>query len=540
MIRESLWRAPTLRAIAMQQQQGNVLEVDTSDVVMIRTADGNVVEATPNAASAVGINQLTGDVLAGPGAGVQAATAVKASGAIAGRYEVVNPIAVDTAAGHAAAAGAVRIPNATAIAARNAGDGADLNIVVTSGTPGNDAMLIGDTAAVSTTLDANAILILGGATHPSVRIPQLGGVGTKALQTDNAGNVSTGAAVGGAGAAFVWQPAGVAGGNVYTTLETLLTAAANVPGPKFMLLDDSAGGFASFTAAAGAHNLDQFTIQPIQNGVTAARVTIVFPAGATCSFNYLYCRGVVLQSQNTTTAVFLVTAGATTNLWMEAGGMSTSGAGALPVIQVPNTSTLNLKLLYNAQIAAGASPVLQADAGGTITTRCLGGVGGGQFTILASTLTGGGTFNVHQSAETLVSTTQAGITGAFNLIWDSIVNQVQASGNTGTGTHTVSATTGNIAREKSGKVSVAGSCAGATAAADTITATLVRDLGGAAVVLATQTVTTTATQLNYNVAFPPWVDTLPDNATHTYSIQLAGAQNNTVAANQALVTANEL
>jgi hypothetical protein len=34
-------------------------------------------------------------------------------------------------------------------------------------------------------------------------------------------------------------------------------------------------------------------------------------------------------------------------------------------------------------------------------------------------------------------------------------------------------------------------------------------------------------------------DTLPDNLAHTYSIQLAGAQNNTVAANQAICTAVE-
>jgi hypothetical protein len=86
---------------------------------------------------------------------------------------------------------------------------------------------------------------------------------------------------------------------------------------------------------------------------------------------------------------------------------------------------------------------------------------------------------------------------------------------------------------------VTGSCAGATAAADAITVTLVRDVGGGPVVLATKTVTTTAGQLNYDVAFAQVPDTLPDNLAHTYSIQLAGAQNNTVAANQAICTAVE-
>ncbi len=337
---------------------------------------------------------------------------------------------------------------------------------------------------------------------------------------------------------FVWKPGGVTSGNVFATHAALVAAMAASPGPKFLELDSSAGGFSTFTTDAVLWDLDQVTIQPQSTAATAQR-QIVFPDGATASFNVLFTRGaVLLDAANTLTPVVTVASGKACNLWCEAGGIVTPGASAKPFVEVQSGGSFNLKLLFNAQLAPSGAPVLQTDAGGTTTIRCLGGVGAGGATISPSSLTGGGTFNVHASAEALISTTQAGVTGTFSLIWDPIVNQVQASVTVGSGTHTISASTGNINRQKSGKVQVSGSCSGVSAAADVITATLVRDLGGTPFPFATQTVTTTAGQLNYNVTFPPWVDTLPDNLNHTYSIQLAGSQNNTV--NQALITANEL
>lgn len=234
------------------------LTTTNPDILTVRLEDGTVADLTPDPFSAVGINQLTGDVLAGPGAGAVAATVVrvngatvpaagaltvgnvlqvsaasaliyaavnlaggagfvtgvlpagnqasqamggdisgttaaatvnKASGNVAGVFAVTSPLSVDTTAGAVAATGAIRMPNATAIKALNAAGGADLNIVVTSGGAGNDAMLFGDTAAVTTTLDANATIILGGATHPSVRIPQLAGTGQRVMLADASGNL---------------------------------------------------------------------------------------------------------------------------------------------------------------------------------------------------------------------------------------------------------------------------------------------------------------------------------------------------------------
>src|SRR6266851_2040926 len=96
------------------------LTTKLDDIIELRKADGTVLEAVPvPIGPGGGITQLTGDVLAGPGAGSVADTAVKASGNIAGVYEVVAPMAVDTTAGAPATAGAVRLPSGTFAASRN-------------------------------------------------------------------------------------------------------------------------------------------------------------------------------------------------------------------------------------------------------------------------------------------------------------------------------------------------------------------------------------------------------------------------------------
>jgi collagen type I alpha len=377
-----------------------------------------------------------------------------------------------------------------------------------------------------------------GAQGPTGAVGATGAVGVTGPQGQTGPFGATGPGV---MSTFVWKPGGVASGNVFTTLLALTTAATNSPGPKFMELDSSAGGFTNFTADAATMSLDQFVIQPL-NESSAAQRTIIFPDNSFITFTLLFCRGAtLLQSANTVGPVFTVATGMAPALWFEAGGATTSGAGAKPLVEVQSGGSFNLKLLFNAQVSpSGGAAVIQTDTGGTTTIRCLGGVGAGGSTIAASALIGGGTYNIHASAEALIQLSQAGATGPLTFIWDPLVNILTSSSVVGSGTHTVSATTAGLSREKSGKVQVSGGAAGATASADAITVTLVRDLGvtGAAATLITQLVTTTAGQLNYNVSFQ-WIDTLPDNAAHTYSIQLAGAQNNTVAANQAFVMANE-
>jgi hypothetical protein len=339
---------------------------------------------------------------------------------------------------------------------------------------------------------------------------------------------------------FVWKPGGVAGGNVFTTLASLMAAAASSPGPKFMELDSSAPGFVSFIADVGTWNFDQFTINPGVDTTADSNRRIIFPTGSFFTSNELFCRGgTLLQSENATGPVYTVGSGGFGYISFEAGGITTNAAG-VPFVDVQSGGALAIRALFNAQFQPqSGQPIFKCDTGGVTTIRCLGGLSGGSYNISPSALTGGGTFNVHASAEALVSTSQPGVTGTFNFIWDPLVNEIQSSTAVGSGTHTVASTTAAIARLKSGKVQVLASCSGATAAADTITVAIVRDLAGTPVTVATQTVVTTAGQLNYNVSLA-WIDTLPDNAAHTYSIQLSGSQNNTVAANQALVMANEL
>jgi hypothetical protein len=341
---------------------------------------------------------------------------------------------------------------------------------------------------------------------------------------------------------FVYAPSatGTQNANVFTTWTALFAAAKLSTGPKLLQLSTQGGFAGPFLVDAGTWDLSDFTIDTTQT-VTAAERTLSFPDNAFITGTQtLYVRGnLILQSANTVAPVWVVGAGAGAVLDLYGGTLQTSGAGAKPFLNTQGTGFANVRVLFNASVATGTGPTLQADVASTINMRFVGGVGGGSLSLNASTLTGAGTFNVHLSAEAAWSPTQAGVTGTLNFVWDPIVNFQTIQGNGGTGTHTVTATTPNLLRQKSGKVMVTGSCAGATAAADAITVTLVRDVGGGPVVLATKTVTTTAGQLNYDVAFAQVPDTLPDNLAHTYSIQLAGAQNNTVAANQAICTAVE-
>lgn len=339
---------------------------------------------------------------------------------------------------------------------------------------------------------------------------------------------------------FVWKPGATPGGNVYSSWTALMAAAAGVPGVKFMTIDPTAPGFVNFTVDPGTWNLDEFRISLADDASSNVLRSIIFPDNAFFTALTLYCdSGVLLVSENTISSVCKIPSGQST-LWESiAGGLNSSGGSANPIFQVESGGLLTSRLLANAQLFS-AVPLIQTDAGATTTIRFTGGIGGGTLSLGADTLSGGGTINVHLDSGTAFSPTQPSATGALSFFWDPIVNQVQSGAITGSGTHTVSATSTAISRQKSGQVQVSGYCSGATAAPDTITANLVRDIAGSATVIATQTVTTTAGQLNYNVCIATIVDVLPDLASHTYSVRLTGSQNNTVATNQAVCSANEL
>jgi hypothetical protein len=337
---------------------------------------------------------------------------------------------------------------------------------------------------------------------------------------------------------FVWQPGGVASGNVYTSWTALMAAVAGSPGTKFITLDPSGAGFTSFTVDPGTWNLDQVHLTVANDGTANTLRSLVFPDNAFFTAKTLFCdSGVLLASSNTVGPVCTVASGVV--LWETiAGGTNVTNVSAKPIFEVQSGATLNARLLANAEIF-GSAPAIQADVGGTAILRFTSGIGTA-LSLEPSMLTGGGTFDIILDASTQFSTTQPGATGTVTYTWAPTINQVQSTTMVGSGTHTVSATTGGILRQKSGIIRTSGYCSGATAAADTITCNLVRDIAGSATIIATQVVTTTAGQLNYNVCFSPIIDTLPDNAAHTYSIRLVGSQNNTIPAFGAIASAIEL
>lgn len=217
-----------------------------------------------------------------------------------------------------------------------------------------------------------------------------------------------------------------------------------------------------------------------------------------------------------------------------------------------NTSIATLTSAANGGVTSVTATAPITSSGGqtpnialtTPVTVANGGTGAAMFTA-HGVLLGEGTSAVSVAtigtAGRIFTDNGSGADPSFQAPVVTAANFVQSSTVNNSGTTTVSATTGNIAKKRTGYVQVTGSCAGTTAAGDTITATLVRDLAGTPTTLATQTVATNNqfTVFAYNVSFS-WVDTLPDSSNHTYSIKLAGSQNNTVAANQALIVAVEL
>jgi hypothetical protein len=320
----------------------------------------------------------------------------------------------------------------------------------------------------------------------------------------------------------VFRPGGVAGGNVYTTWASMMADLAQFQGPKDIYVDDS---LAAAHVTAGAWNLDLCTLIGNFNSPTE---TLIFDVGATITATQWWIRnGLVCQSVST--AAVWTTTGAFSIVYLDGGSnIQSAAAPAVPFITSGSTTETVVTLTSDSFLGDGTHAVLNVPAGKPTFVNLFSG-----STLDAAASTGAGTRQASYDSSSTVSDT------TFALNYLPTANLVTVSGNTGTGTHTVTTTTGNISKKKTGKVNVYGSCAGATAAADTITATLVRDVAGANTTIATQTVTTTAGQLNYNVGFGI-VDTLPDALPHTYSIRLAGAQNNTVAANQAIVNAQEI
>jgi hypothetical protein len=314
-----------------------------------------------------------------------------------------------------------------------------------------------------------------------------------------------------------------AGNGIYTSWDSLTFARSLIDDPVTIQL------YSDVHVPSGTWNLgfEETTFGGFQT-LTFDQGAVISPTNGTFTF-----RQCTVINDSTVSPWTLTSVGM--SLTVEDFATVTCNVGKAALIH-DTAAAVTLIIEKNGTVGDGVTAVLKSDTApgtavqifdfGTLLDNALATAAGGSYEI---TRTLGATLNMPlvQNGSTILA-----------YVCLDIVNTAQQTGNTGSGSHTVTVTTGNIVQKKSGKVLVHGSMAGTSAVADTITATLVRDVAAGNVTIATQTVTTTATQLNYNVSFA-FLDTLPDFATHTYSIRLAGSQNNTVAANQGIITAIE-
>lgn len=116
-------------------------------------------------------------------------------------------------------------------------------------------------------------------------------------------------------------------------------------------------------------------------------------------------------------------------------------------------------------------------------------------------------------------------------------NFVQNADNAGTTTTTVTAATGNIAQKRSGKVNVNGVATGIISANGNVTVSLLRD----ATPIAALPAITVLSTVGFSIPIV-FVDTLPDDENHTYTVKVVadGAHTITTGASGMEIRAIEL
>lgn len=350
---------------------------------------------------------------------------------------------------------------------------------------------------------------------------------------------------------YEFAPGGTDEGVVFTTWAGFMACYGLVPDLRADLFVNDAAAAAHVTVGTWGVNNLKFS-GDWDNGST-----LLFDTGAVFTFEQIWLTAAIVFQNNGTGNVF-TSAGAGSVMYLDGDGTNlvSAAAPAVPWAHVTVDFGLTIWTRDGGIVGDGTHNVVTIDAGmhmicfaadgSNIRAHAFGGAGTAEFAVQA-----GAGFSATQDCLTTVSwntlAKQVGYAPTTGGNWNPVPtlagpaldqlaapNFKQSTAVVGGGTHTVTFVTAGITKAKSGIVQVNGDCSGATAAADTITVTLQRD----ATVLRTKTITTVATQLNYDVAMS-FEDTLPDNASHTYTLSLAGAQNNTVAANGGYIGARE-
>lgn len=314
--------------------------------------------------------------------------------------------------------------------------------------------------------------------------------------------------------------------NVFTSWADLGPVLAQVTGKRTVRIKAGAG----VHITAGTWDIDNVSFESTTAGTATASLFV--DEGVTLTTTAFHLYNVAMRCAATTASPIVVGNGA--SLIVRTTGQTSirSGAGAKPLIEAQSGATVFYTACEASSISNGGNPVLQSDAGATFTLLMLD-----ESALSASTLTGLGaiTLGWTAAAASAVSLSQVGLT-TLTLAYLEAPNFVQAANNTGSGTTTTSAATGNIARKRSGKVAVQGLATGIISANGTVTVSLLRD--------ATPILTLPAITVLLTTGFSIpifFVDTMPDNANHTYSVQALadGAHTITVGAGGNLIQAAE-
>lgn len=331
---------------------------------------------------------------------------------------------------------------------------------------------------------------------------------------------------------FVFRPGGTGtlDGNVFTTWAALMEAVSLTAGPRTILVDDSLAAAHMTTVGGGTPwNLDNVTLM----GNALASETLIVDVGAKFTSSSLRLSNGLILSVNATATAW--TAGVFFELILEDPGTSIqNNVGSAPLLTVAAGGN-------NGFVQVGPGCVLGDGTHNVITVPATGSIISyleQAGAVNAHAYAGAGTVTQNYAAS-LPSLTQDVTT--YTLSYSGFANETQATGNTGTGTGTASITSGNITREKSGKVLVIANMAGTTTAGTTVTLQLKRDGTGGTSIGNTIVETTLSAGDGFHgsIAF---VDTLPDAAAHTYAcVATAGSGNITAGgANSFQITAVEL
>ena len=340
------------------------------------------------------------------------------------------------------------------------------------------------------------------------------------------------------GNTFTFRPGGTLapGQGVYTTWAGVMAAYALTGGPIGTIYVDDSIAAAHMTAAATPWALGQCVLAGNFNSATE---TLIIDDGASFTFERLTIRNTLTVKSNALTVPFVLAANGFAVVYVEEGSIVLSTV-AHAIFQ--NSGGAGGELLFEieggaAVVGDGTHPVVTTDAGSSTFFNVVGANVSGAFaSVRAHALAGAGstTLSALTSYCHFDSTTQDVTTLVVQL--SNGFNEAHAAGNTGTGTGSVTVTTGNVTRNRAGKFLIIASITGSIAASAAVTAQLKRDatnIGNAV----------SCTPLSAADVFsmtPMFIDTAPDGAPHTYQLAVTAAQNLTVAATSAQIQVIEL